>query len=117
MADMNRRLFGNNAYPGIRSTDARSAFAPASLATRRPTARSPTGRPARESHRLLEPLAALVKHAEQLAIETELVDAARPGVDAVEHLVRPRRDADGPGRTRRGGTGPDLRTSARRPAA
>src|SRR5262249_58466100 len=44
-----------------------------------------------------------------LAVETELIDAARPGVGAVEHLVWPRRDADGPWRARRERAGLDLR--------
>ena len=61
--------------------------------------------------KLFELFAALAKHAEQLPVETELIDAAWPGVGAVEHLVRSRRNADCPWRARREGTGLDLRLS------
>src|SRR5580698_8053673 len=47
---------------------------------------------------LFQLLAGAAEHAQHLAVEAELVDAAGPGIRTVEHLMRRRRDADRPGR-------------------
>src|SRR4030088_2984985 len=52
---------------------------------------------------LLGLLAPLAEHAEHLAVEAQLVDAARKRIRAVEHLVRGWGDADRPRRARRHG--------------
>src|SRR4029079_2777695 len=51
--------------------------------------------------KLLELLSGLAEHAEHLALETQLIDAAGPGVGTVKHLVRRWRDAERPWRARR----------------
>src|SRR5215467_523530 len=50
---------------------------------------------------LLHFLPGLAEHAEDFALERELVDAPGHRVRAVQHLIRRRRDADRPWRTRR----------------
>ena len=49
---------------------------------------------------LLQLLAGLAEHAQDLALERQPVDAPRPGVGAVEHGVGAGRDGEGPGRAR-----------------
>src|SRR5262245_5853009 len=50
---------------------------------------------------LLGLLARAAEIAQHLALQAELVDAPGIGIGAVEHLVRPRRDAERPGRAGR----------------
>src|SRR5438094_555240 len=52
---------------------------------------------------LLELFPGLAEHAEQLALQAELVDPPRVGVGCEQHLIGPGRDAQRPGRTRRHG--------------
>src|ERR1700689_2857052 len=52
---------------------------------------------------LLELLAGAAEHAQNLAVEAELVDAAGKSVGDIEHLVWRRRDAQRPRRARRHG--------------
>src|SRR6202035_442083 len=52
---------------------------------------------------LLELFAGAAEHAQNLAVQAELVDAAGEGVGDVKHLVRRRRDAQRPRGTRRHG--------------
>src|ERR1700759_251394 len=52
---------------------------------------------------LLELFARGAEHAQDLAVERDLVDAARIGVGGIHHLVRPWRDAERPGCARRHG--------------
>ncbi len=58
---------------------------------------------------LLRLLAGLAEHAQELAVEGQLVDAPRLGIGTVEHLARPRRDANRPGRAGGKGAGGDRR--------
>ena len=51
--------------------------------------------------KLLELLARFAEHAEDLAVEGELIDAPRVRVRGVQHLTRTGRDVNRPRRTRR----------------